>query len=84
MVSGGLAIGAETSVDTDTQLYAHYPVKLKIGGELSQDLGVRIRRPNAFDVEHCRKTGSDGTRKPNCILAIKRTKENKSSREEGK
>eukprot|EP00972_Heterocapsa_arctica_P042040 6198878-Heterocapsa_arctica.AAC.1 len=49
MISGGLAIGAETSVDKDTQIYARYPVKLKIGGELSQDLGVRIRRPNAFD-----------------------------------
>eukprot|EP00972_Heterocapsa_arctica_P062481 9210652-Heterocapsa_arctica.AAC.1 len=31
MVSGGLAIGAETSVDKDTQTHHHYPVKLKIG-----------------------------------------------------
>eukprot|EP00972_Heterocapsa_arctica_P088526 13052192-Heterocapsa_arctica.AAC.1 len=34
MVSGGLAIAAET--------------KLNIGGKLSEDLGVRIRRPSAF------------------------------------
>eukprot|EP00972_Heterocapsa_arctica_P012597 1851160-Heterocapsa_arctica.AAC.1 len=39
MVSGGLAIGAETSVDTDTQIYKHYPVQLKIGGGLSKELG---------------------------------------------
>eukprot|EP00972_Heterocapsa_arctica_P091408 13486605-Heterocapsa_arctica.AAC.1 len=28
MVSGGLAIGAETKVDNDTQIYSHYPVQL--------------------------------------------------------
>eukprot|EP00972_Heterocapsa_arctica_P000305 44196-Heterocapsa_arctica.AAC.1 len=78
MISGGLAIGAETSVDTDTQIYAHYPVKLKIGGELSQDLGEISKQK----VEHWRKTGSDGTRKPNAILAIQRTKEEHNSREE--
>eukprot|EP00972_Heterocapsa_arctica_P103983 15325398-Heterocapsa_arctica.AAC.1 len=44
MVSGGLAIGAETSVDNDTQIHAHYSVKLNIGGELSQDLGSRIKK----------------------------------------
>eukprot|EP00972_Heterocapsa_arctica_P060515 8927291-Heterocapsa_arctica.AAC.1 len=48
MVSGGLAIAAETRVDKDTQLYSHYPVQLNIGGELSEDMGVRIRRPCAF------------------------------------
>ncbi len=48
MVSGGLAIVAETRVDKDTQIYSHYPVQLKIGGTLSEDMGVRIRRPNAF------------------------------------
>eukprot|EP00972_Heterocapsa_arctica_P070731 10448389-Heterocapsa_arctica.AAC.1 len=48
MVSGGLAIAAEITVDKDTQLYSHYPVKLKIGGKLSEDMGVIIRRPSAF------------------------------------
>eukprot|EP00972_Heterocapsa_arctica_P016146 2379837-Heterocapsa_arctica.AAC.1 len=48
MVSGGLAIAAETRVDKDTQLFSHYPVQLKIGGKLSEDMGVRIRRPSAF------------------------------------
>eukprot|EP00972_Heterocapsa_arctica_P088962 13119275-Heterocapsa_arctica.AAC.1 len=45
MVSGGLAIAAATTVDTDTKLFSHYPVQLNIGGKLSEDLGVRIRRP---------------------------------------
>eukprot|EP00972_Heterocapsa_arctica_P053990 7953620-Heterocapsa_arctica.AAC.1 len=31
MVSGGLALAAETKVDNDTQIRAHYPVQLKIG-----------------------------------------------------
>eukprot|EP00972_Heterocapsa_arctica_P090698 13382942-Heterocapsa_arctica.AAC.1 len=48
MVSGGLAIAAETNVDKDTQIYPHYPVQLKIDGRLSDDLGVRIRRASAF------------------------------------
>eukprot|EP00972_Heterocapsa_arctica_P108402 15965921-Heterocapsa_arctica.AAC.1 len=48
MVSGGLAIAAETKVDKDTHIYSHCPVQLKIGGKLSEDLGVRIRRPSAF------------------------------------
>jgi hypothetical protein len=48
MVSGGLAIAAETNVDRDTHIYSHYPVQLKIGGQLSSDLGERIRRQNAF------------------------------------
>eukprot|EP00972_Heterocapsa_arctica_P085470 12596967-Heterocapsa_arctica.AAC.1 len=48
MVSGGLGIAAETKVDKDTQLFSHYPVHFKIGGKLSEDLGVRIRRPIAF------------------------------------
>eukprot|EP00972_Heterocapsa_arctica_P040625 5987788-Heterocapsa_arctica.AAC.1 len=48
MVSGGLAIAAETRVDKDTQICSHYPVQLKIGGKLSEDMGVRIRRPSAF------------------------------------
>eukprot|EP00972_Heterocapsa_arctica_P009656 1422948-Heterocapsa_arctica.AAC.1 len=48
MVSEGLAIAAETRVDKDTRIYSHYPVQLKVGGELSDDMGVRIRRPSAF------------------------------------
>eukprot|EP00972_Heterocapsa_arctica_P065225 9628622-Heterocapsa_arctica.AAC.1 len=49
MVSGGLAIAAETNVDKYTHTFSHYPVQLNIGGRLSDDLGVRIRRANAFD-----------------------------------
>eukprot|EP00972_Heterocapsa_arctica_P107566 15846473-Heterocapsa_arctica.AAC.1 len=48
MVSGGLAIAAETNVDNDTQLYSRYPVQLNLGGRLSEYLGVRIRRASAF------------------------------------
>eukprot|EP00972_Heterocapsa_arctica_P099312 14656435-Heterocapsa_arctica.AAC.1 len=39
MVSGGLAIAAETNVDPDTQICSHCPAQLKIGGRLSNDLG---------------------------------------------
>eukprot|EP00972_Heterocapsa_arctica_P009881 1453156-Heterocapsa_arctica.AAC.1 len=35
MVSGGLAMAAESKVESDTQIYAHSLVKLKVGGELS-------------------------------------------------
>eukprot|EP00972_Heterocapsa_arctica_P077660 11453891-Heterocapsa_arctica.AAC.1 len=45
MVSGGLALAAETKSDKDTQIYAHYPVQPKVGGKLSEDMGQRIRRP---------------------------------------
>eukprot|EP00972_Heterocapsa_arctica_P015110 2224813-Heterocapsa_arctica.AAC.1 len=48
MVSGGLALAAETKVDKDTQIYVHYPVQLKVGGKLSEDMGQRIRGPSAF------------------------------------
>eukprot|EP00972_Heterocapsa_arctica_P063233 9329546-Heterocapsa_arctica.AAC.1 len=48
MVSGGLAIAAERKVDEDIHIYSHYPVQLKIGGRLSEDLGDRIRKANAF------------------------------------
>eukprot|EP00972_Heterocapsa_arctica_P100355 14799448-Heterocapsa_arctica.AAC.1 len=49
MVSGGLAIAAETNVDKDTQIVSHYPVQLKIGGRLNEDLGSKIRKANAFE-----------------------------------
>eukprot|EP00972_Heterocapsa_arctica_P098272 14502614-Heterocapsa_arctica.AAC.1 len=39
MVSGGLAIAADTRVDKDTQILSHYPVQLKVGGKLSEDMG---------------------------------------------
>eukprot|EP00972_Heterocapsa_arctica_P021844 3212840-Heterocapsa_arctica.AAC.1 len=48
MVSGGLALDAETKVDKDTQMYAHYPVQLKVGGKPSEDMGKTIRRPSVF------------------------------------
>eukprot|EP00972_Heterocapsa_arctica_P069828 10315477-Heterocapsa_arctica.AAC.1 len=34
MVSGGLALSAETNVEGYIPIYAHYPVKLIIGGSL--------------------------------------------------
>eukprot|EP00972_Heterocapsa_arctica_P071139 10508902-Heterocapsa_arctica.AAC.1 len=48
MVSAGLALSAETKADPDTPIYAHYPVRLRVGGILSEDMGQRIRRPMAF------------------------------------
>eukprot|EP00972_Heterocapsa_arctica_P079573 11725850-Heterocapsa_arctica.AAC.1 len=48
MVSGGLALAAETEVDHDKQIYVHYPVRLRVGGNLSEDMGQRIRRPSAL------------------------------------
>eukprot|EP00972_Heterocapsa_arctica_P037715 5551037-Heterocapsa_arctica.AAC.1 len=48
MVSGGLALSAETKVEGDTPIYSHYPFKLRIGGNLSKDVGQRIKRPMAF------------------------------------
>eukprot|EP00972_Heterocapsa_arctica_P041869 6173934-Heterocapsa_arctica.AAC.1 len=48
MVSGGLAIAAETRVGEDTLIFSHYPAQLKVGGKLSEDMGVRIRRPSFF------------------------------------
>eukprot|EP00972_Heterocapsa_arctica_P026825 3947421-Heterocapsa_arctica.AAC.1 len=45
MVSGGLALAAETKVYKDIQIYARYPVQFKVGGKLSEDMGQRIRRP---------------------------------------
>eukprot|EP00972_Heterocapsa_arctica_P032720 4819555-Heterocapsa_arctica.AAC.1 len=47
MVSGGLALSAESKVEGDTPIYAHYPVKLRVGGTLSTFMGQRIRRPMA-------------------------------------
>eukprot|EP00972_Heterocapsa_arctica_P000948 131907-Heterocapsa_arctica.AAC.1 len=37
MVSGGLAIAAETRVDKDTT-FLSLPVQLKVGGKLSEDM----------------------------------------------
>eukprot|EP00972_Heterocapsa_arctica_P084529 12452453-Heterocapsa_arctica.AAC.1 len=48
MVSGGLALSAESKVEEDTHIYAHYPVRLRVGGNLSKDMGHRIKRPMAF------------------------------------
>eukprot|EP00972_Heterocapsa_arctica_P103551 15261509-Heterocapsa_arctica.AAC.1 len=48
MVSGGLALSAESKVESDTPTYTHYPVKLRVGGRLSKYMGQRIRRPMAF------------------------------------
>ena len=51
LVSGSLAINAETHVDEDSIIHSHCPVYLKIGGKLSEDLGSRIRRPTEFKGE---------------------------------
>ena len=48
LVSGSLAINAETHVDEDSIIHSHCPVYLKVGGKLSEDLGNRIRRPTEF------------------------------------
>eukprot|EP00972_Heterocapsa_arctica_P109071 16061668-Heterocapsa_arctica.AAC.1 len=48
MVSGGLALSADTKVDPDTPIYEYYPVRLRVGGILSEDMGQRIKRPMAF------------------------------------
>eukprot|EP00972_Heterocapsa_arctica_P087047 12830923-Heterocapsa_arctica.AAC.1 len=48
MVSGGLALAAETKVEGDTPIYAHYLVRLSIGANLSKYMGQIIKRPMAF------------------------------------
>eukprot|EP00972_Heterocapsa_arctica_P107128 15783976-Heterocapsa_arctica.AAC.1 len=48
MVSGGLALSAESKVESDTPIDAHCPVKVRVGGSLSKYTGQRIRRPMAF------------------------------------
>eukprot|EP00972_Heterocapsa_arctica_P032904 4841602-Heterocapsa_arctica.AAC.1 len=45
MVSAGLANGAESKVEGYTAVAKHSPVRLKIGGRLNEDMGMRIRRP---------------------------------------
>eukprot|EP00972_Heterocapsa_arctica_P037988 5591904-Heterocapsa_arctica.AAC.1 len=90
MVSGGLAIAAETKVDNDTQLYSQYPVHLKIGRKLSEDSGVRIRRPSAvtFQKEISKpkkdplmKIGSDGTKRRKLTSATKKIRGEYNSKE---
>eukprot|EP00972_Heterocapsa_arctica_P066083 9749366-Heterocapsa_arctica.AAC.1 len=48
MVSAGLANGAESKVESEAAVAKHKPVRLKIGGELREDMGMIIRRPMAF------------------------------------
>eukprot|EP00972_Heterocapsa_arctica_P094901 13994376-Heterocapsa_arctica.AAC.1 len=48
MVSAGLANGAESKVGSDAAMAKHKPVRLKIGGKLNDDMGMRLRRPIAF------------------------------------
>eukprot|EP00972_Heterocapsa_arctica_P026983 3969246-Heterocapsa_arctica.AAC.1 len=93
MVSGGVAIAAETKVDKDIQIYVHYPVQLKVGGKFSEDMGVRIRRPSTFQgitkkeankviiPEGDFKTKEDGAKKRRLSFAIKKTKEEHNSKE---
>eukprot|EP00972_Heterocapsa_arctica_P001616 231040-Heterocapsa_arctica.AAC.1 len=52
MVSGGLAIAAETKEDKYTQLYSHYPVQLTIGGKLGEDLGGQNEETKCFPRNH--------------------------------
>ncbi len=55
LVSGSLAINAETHVEEDSIIHSHCPVYLKIGGKLSEDLGSRIRRPTELKEQLRRK-----------------------------
>eukprot|EP00972_Heterocapsa_arctica_P065620 9683669-Heterocapsa_arctica.AAC.1 len=52
IVSGGLALSAEAKVEGDTPIYAHYPVKLRIGEkkpELEVPEGEFIRKEGTLD-----------------------------------
>eukprot|EP00972_Heterocapsa_arctica_P078663 11600421-Heterocapsa_arctica.AAC.1 len=48
MVSAGLAHGAESKVQSDSAVDKHKPVRLRIGGKLTDDMGMKIRRPLSF------------------------------------
>eukprot|EP00972_Heterocapsa_arctica_P002577 377034-Heterocapsa_arctica.AAC.1 len=45
MVSGGLALSAESKVESDTPIHAHYPVKLRVGGSLNKIWGKELGDP---------------------------------------
>eukprot|EP00972_Heterocapsa_arctica_P107021 15765664-Heterocapsa_arctica.AAC.1 len=45
MVSAGLANGAESMFENDAAVCKRKPVRLKIGGRFSDDMGTKIRRP---------------------------------------
>eukprot|EP00972_Heterocapsa_arctica_P096436 14227076-Heterocapsa_arctica.AAC.2 len=45
MVSTGFANGADSKVESDAAVDKHKPVRFKVGGKLSEDMGLRIRRP---------------------------------------
>eukprot|EP00972_Heterocapsa_arctica_P093701 13822457-Heterocapsa_arctica.AAC.1 len=59
MVSGGLALAAETKVDNDTQIHAHYPVQLKVGGKLSEDMGEKNQKTEPIPRYH-EERGQEG------------------------
>eukprot|EP00972_Heterocapsa_arctica_P019263 2842727-Heterocapsa_arctica.AAC.1 len=46
--TAGLANGAESKVEGDIAIVKHSPVRLKVGGKLSEDMGVKMKRPKAF------------------------------------
>eukprot|EP00972_Heterocapsa_arctica_P020377 3006132-Heterocapsa_arctica.AAC.1 len=94
MVSGGLALAAETKVDKDAQICARYPVQLKVGGKLSEYMGQRIRRPSVFQgltKKEAKKgiipegyfiTKEDGIKNQRLTSVTKKTKEEHSSKAE--
>eukprot|EP00972_Heterocapsa_arctica_P072500 10706441-Heterocapsa_arctica.AAC.1 len=50
MVSAGLANGTESKLEGEAAVEKPIPVRLRIGGKVSDDMGMRIRRPVAFNM----------------------------------
>eukprot|EP00972_Heterocapsa_arctica_P075823 11183994-Heterocapsa_arctica.AAC.1 len=48
LVCPELAISAAAMVNNDTHISGHSPVRLNVGGKLSEDMGSRIKRPVDF------------------------------------
>eukprot|EP00972_Heterocapsa_arctica_P094600 13950408-Heterocapsa_arctica.AAC.1 len=48
LVCPELACSARSAVNNDTHIQGHSPVRMTIGGLLSEDMGSRIRRPMDF------------------------------------
>eukprot|EP00972_Heterocapsa_arctica_P058347 8607900-Heterocapsa_arctica.AAC.1 len=48
LVCSELIISAQVFVNNDTHIQGHSPVRMAIGGKLSEDMGSRIRRPMDF------------------------------------
>eukprot|EP00972_Heterocapsa_arctica_P049469 7281431-Heterocapsa_arctica.AAC.1 len=68
MVSSGLANGAESKVEGDTAVAKHSPVRLQIGGKFSEGMGMRIRRPMAFQGMTRKEAKVHGVLEGDCIM----------------